>query len=237
MKTVKRFAPLAVLAVVAIALFASGAWRLLSLDTLKTHEEALRAFVFAHLILSLLAFIAVYALVAAASLPGALMLTLTGGFLFGTWLGGAATVIGATAGAVLLYGVVHTSLGAIMREKAEASGGRLKAVMDGIKAGAFGYVLTLRLAPIAPFWLVNVAAALAGAPLKAYTLATLLGIIPATLIYSSVGAGIGKVIARGETPKLDLIFEPFVFGPLVGLALLSLGTTLYQQRRAKAAGR
>ncbi len=235
MTSIKRFAPLAVLAAIVIALFASGAWRLLSLETLRTHEAALRAFVADHLVLSLLAFMATYALVAAASLPGALVLTLTGGFLFGVWVGSVATVFGATAGAVLLYGVVHTSLGAIVRDKAEASGGRLKAVMDGIKEGAFGYILTLRLVPIAPFWLVNVAAALAGAPLKAYALATFIGIIPATVIYTSIGSGIGKLLAHGQTPKLDIIFEPFVFGPLTALALLSLGTTLYQRRRAKAA--
>ena len=235
MKYLQRFGPLAVLLLIGIATLASGAWRLLSLETLKAHQVALHAYVAEHLILSLLAFIAVYALVAAASLPGALVLTLTGGFLFGMWLGSAATVVGATIGAVLLYGVIHTSLGVMVRAKAEASGGRLKAVIDGIHESAFGYILTLRLVPIAPFWLVNVAAALADAPLKAYTAATFIGIIPATVIYSSIGSGIGKVIAHGDTPKLDMIFEPFVFGPLAALALLSLGTTLYQRRRKSAA--
>ena len=170
----------------------------------------------------------------AASLPGALVLTLTGGFLFGTWAGGAATVVGATLGAVLLYYVVHTSLGAAIRERAERSGGRLKAVIDGVKAGAFGYILTLRLIPVAPFWLVNIAAALAGAPVRAYALATFIGVMPATFIYSSVGAGVGKVIGRGEALNLDIIFKPYVLGPLIALGLLSLGTTVYRRRRASA---
>lgn len=234
MKYIQRFGPLAILVLVVAATFASGAWRLLSLETLKAHQAALHAFVAEHLILSLLGFIGVYALVAAASLPGALVLTLTGGLLFGMWLGSAATVVGATLGAVLLYGVIHTSLGIMVREKAEASGGRLKAIMDGIHDNAFGYILTLRLTPIAPFWLVNVAAALADAPLKAYALATFIGIIPATVIYSGIGSGIGKVLAHGDTPKLNVVLQPFVFGPLAGLALLALATTLYQRRRAAA---
>lgn len=165
------------------------------------------------------------------SIPGALFLTLAGGFLFGTWIGGSATVVGATIGAVLVFAIVRTSLGEALRERAEASGGRLKAVMDGVRDGAFGYILTLRLIPLAPFWLVNVASALANAPLPAYALATLIGIMPATFIYSSVGAGIGQVLARGGEPNLKIIFEPYVLGPLVALGLLSLGTTLFQRLR------
>jgi uncharacterized membrane protein YdjX (TVP38/TMEM64 family) len=143
----------------------------------------------------------------------------------------AATVVGATIGAILVFYAVRTSLGEALRERAEASGGTLKKVIDGVRQGAFGYILTLRLIPLAPFWLVNVAAALAHAPLRAYALATFLGIMPGTFIYSGIGAGIGALVARGETPDLGVIFEPRVLLPLVALGLLSLGTTLYQRRR------
>ncbi len=142
-------------------------------------------------------------------------------------------MVGATLGAVAVFYAVRTSLGAAMRRRAEASGGKLKAVIDGVEAGAFGYILTLRLVPLAPFWLVNIAAALAHAPLRAYALATFLGIMPATFIYSGIGAGIGELIARGEAPDAGVIFEPKILLPLVGLGLLSLGVTLYQRRRAK----
>ena len=107
-------------------------------------------------------------------------------------------------------------------------------MIDGVEAGAFGYILTLRLIPLAPFWLVNVAAALAGAPLRAYAVATLLGIMPATFIYSGIGAGIGSVVARGRTPNLGVIFEPRILLPLVALGLLSLATTLFQRFRARS---
>ena len=231
MNRIRRFAPLAVLILAVIAVFASGVGQYLNLEVLQTHEATLRGFVDDNLLLALLAFMAVYAAATAVSFPGAVILTLAGGYLFGTWVGGGATVIGATLGSVMVFYVVQTSLGAALRAKAEADGGTLKKVIDGVGQGAFGYILTLRLIPLAPFWLVNVAAALAHAPLRAYALATFLGIMPATFIYSGIGAGIGTLVARGETPDLGVIFEPRVLLPLVALGLLSLGTTLYQRRR------
>lgn len=234
MDSIRRFAPLAVLIVAVIAVFASGVGRYLNLEALQTHEATLRGFVTDNLALALLAFMAAYALATAVSFPGAVILTLAGGYLFGTWIGGTATVIGATLGSVMVFYVVQTSLGAALRAKAEADGGTLKKVIDGVGQGAFGYILTLRLIPLAPFWLVNVAAALAHAPLRAYALATFIGIMPATFIYSGIGAGIGALVARGETPDLGVIFEPRVLLPLVALGLLSLGTTLYQRRRKQS---
>lgn len=233
MGLLRRFLPLLLLVALVVAVFASGVTRYLSFEALRTHETALRAFVSANLILALLSFMAVYAVATAISLPGGLILTLTGGYLFGPWVGGGATVVGATVGAILVFYAVRTSLGEVLRRRAEASGGTLKAVIDGVQAGAFGYILTLRLVPLAPFWLVNIAAALAHAPLRAYALATFLGIMPATFIYSGIGAGIGDLIARGETPDAGAIFEPRVLLPLIGLGLLSLGTTLYQRHRAR----
>ena len=232
MKALRRYAPLLILAVIAAAILASGVGRQLSLDAMQHNETALRGFVARHRLLAIAAYVALYAVATAVSLPGALVLTLAGGFLFGTWIGGSATVVGATIGAIAVFYVVRSSLGAALRERAEATGGRLKAVMDGIQSGAFGYILTLRLIPLAPFWLVNVASALANAPLRAYALATLIGIVPATFIYSSIGAGLSQVLARGGRPDLGIIFEPYVFGPLTALGLLSLGATLVQRRMA-----
>ena len=230
----KRFVPLLILLLAVVAVFASGATRYLNLEALQANEAALRAFVDQQLPLALLTFVVVYALATAVSLPGATILTLAGGYLFGTWIGGAATVAGATIGAVLVFYAVKTSFGQVLRDKAEASGGRLKSVIDGVQAGAFGYILTLRLIPLAPFWLVNVAAALAHAPLRAYAAATFIGIMPATFIYSGIGAGIGELLARGETPDLGVIFSPTVLGPLVALGLLTLATTIYQRIRARS---
>lgn len=233
MKRVSRFLPLVLLGLLVVGLLASGVGRGINLDALRTHEASLRGFIDAHRILAVAAFVALYTLTTATSMPWATILTLAGGYLFGTWLGGGATVIGATLGAVIVFFVVQTSLGAVLRERAERSDGKLKSVMDGVQAGAFGYILTLRLIPLVPFWLVNVAPALAGAPLRAYAAATFLGIMPATFIYSGIGAGIGAVTARGQAPNLSVIFEPRVLLPLVALGVLSLAITLFQRFKAR----
>jgi len=233
MKRLGQFLPLAVLAAVVVIALASGVTRFLNLDALRENEAGLRAFIDQNLILALAAFVGIYAVATAISLPGATILTLAGGYLFGTWVGGSATVIGATLGAIGIFYAVGTSLGAALRAKAEASGGRLKAVIDGVQQGAFGYILTLRLIPVVPFWFVNVAAALAGTPIRAYVAATFVGIIPATFIFSGIGAGIGTMVAEGGSPNLGVIFEPHILGPLIALALLALGTTLYRNMRRK----
>ena len=233
MKRIVRFAPLLVLVAVAVAVFASGVTRYLSFEAFQRSEAGLRSLVQDHFILALAAYVAVYAGATAVSIPGGIILTLTGGYLFGALVGGSAAVVGASIGAVLVFLAVRTSLGALLSEKAERSGGRLKSIMDGVKAGAFGYILTLRLIPLAPFWLVNVASALANAPLRAYALATVIGIVPATFIGAAIGAGIGDVLARGEKPDLGVVFELRILGPLVALGLLSLGGTLYQRHKAR----
>jgi uncharacterized membrane protein YdjX (TVP38/TMEM64 family) len=236
LRAVLRLWPILLIAALLAAAVLSGATRYLSFEALQKNEQALRDVVEANRWAAIAAFVGVYALATAASAPGAIFLTLAGGFLFGTWIGGSATAVGATIGAVALWAAVNTALGEPLRRKAESDGGRLKQVIEGVRRDAFSYVLTLRLLPIAPFWLVNAAAGLAGAPLGAYTLATFLGILPATFIYSAIGAGLGELFARGETPDLGVIFEPFVLGPLVGLALLSLTPVVWKRvRRRKEA--
>lgn len=220
-KLLKRLWPLLLIAAAIAVLFATGWNRYLSLDALRENEAALRAAVSANLPLALLVFVGVYVLIVATYIPGASIMTLAGGFLFGTWIGAAGTVVGATLGAIVAWWLVRTSLGEPLRVRAEKQGGLLARLIDGFRGNAFSSVLSLRLIPAAPFWLVNAAAGLGSAPLSAYSLATFLGIIPATVIYSGIGAGLGELFRRGETPDLGVIFEPRFLWPLVGLAALS----------------
>lgn len=232
-----RLLPLALLLLLAVAVWASGAPRYLHMETLRAHALTLQRLADAHPILAAAAFVAALTVTTAASLPGGLIvMMLAGGCLFGTWLGGGFEVVGITLGALVVYAAVRSSLGPALRARAERSEGRLKAVLDGVQAGAFSYILTLRLIPFAPFWLVSVAAALAQAPLRAYALATALGITPATFIYSGIGAGIGTLIARGQTPHLRTVFAPAVVAPLLALGLLSLAATAFVNRRTLLAG-
>lgn len=228
----KRFLPLIVLVLLVAAAFAAGVGRYLSLHELAARRAELEALVQAHLWLGLAAFTAVYAAAVALSLPSALVMNLAGGLLFGPWLGALASVVGVTAGSLAVFVIVRTSLGSLLRERAEAAGGRLRAVMEGMAAGAFGYVLTLRLLPIFPLWLVNLAAALAHAPIHPYALATVIGVVPSTLIFSHLGAGLGRLLAAGQTPTAASLMRADVLGPLLALGLLALAATLVQRRRA-----
>lgn len=233
MRLLRRAWPLALIAAAIAALFLSGAGDWLSLDALRANEETLRRLVAANVLLALAVFVAVYAATVAVYVPGASILTLAGGFLFGTWAGAGATVIGATLGAIAAWWLIRTAVGEPLRQRAEKTGGTLNRLIEGLRGDAFSYVLSLRLIPAAPFWLVNAAAGVASVPLAPYAAATLLGIIPGTVIYSGIGAGLGALFRRGERPDLGVIFEPQVLWPLVGLALLSFLPAVVRRLRRR----
>jgi uncharacterized membrane protein YdjX (TVP38/TMEM64 family) len=171
---------------------------------------------------------------AAFSIPGGALATIVGGYLFGLWLGVAASVIGATIGAVAVFLAARTALGEILRTKA---GGALRRMEDGFRRNAFSYLLVLRLVPLFPFWLVNLVPAFSGVSLRTYTLATLIGIIPGSFVFVSVGNGLGALLDRGETPDLTIIFQWDILLPILGLALLALLPVLVRKVQARRAAR
>ncbi|MBM3524412.1 MAG: TVP38/TMEM64 family protein [Alphaproteobacteria bacterium] len=223
-----RMAPLLAIAAAAAAFFALGLHRYLSFDVLRDSRAALNAWVAAHPWLAPVLYVLVYVVATACSLPGALVLTLTGGFLFGTWYGGLLTVMGATIGATLLFLAARTALGDSLRAK---TGGALAKLEAGFRRDAFNYLLVLRLVPIFPFFIVNLAAAFLGATLTTFVVATFFGIMPGTLVYASVGAGLGSVFDAGAEPDLKLVFSWPVLGPLLGLAGLALLPVIYKRLR------
>ena len=154
-------------------------------------------------------------------------MTLTGGFLFGMWIGGAAAAVGVTSGAVIMFLVAHTALGDIIRKYA-APGGFIRKIDEGVRQNAFLYIFSLRLMPAMPIWLVNIGAAFVKTPLWVYALATLLGITPSCFIYASVGATLDRVFAAGGTPSLNTLLHFSVLAPLVALCALALAPIAYQ---------
>ena len=232
-RSVSRFLPLAVLAAGLAAFLALGGARWLSFEQLQAHHEAIAGWAEAHRTLAALAYLALYALVVAFSLPGALLMTLLGGFLFGLWLGALLTVLGATAGATAVFLAARTAFGDVLRARA---GPALQKMEAGFRENALSYLLVLRLVPLFPFFLVNLAAAFLGVPLAIYVAATFFGIIPGTVVYSSVGAGLGAILERGEKPDLALVTRPEILGPLLGLAALALLPALYKRWKAKRHG-
>jgi uncharacterized membrane protein YdjX (TVP38/TMEM64 family) len=238
---------LAVVAAAATAV-AFGLHETLSFDSLVSHRAMLAATVAEHLAVSLAVFVALYALAVALSLPVGLPLTLAGGFLFGPLVGGLAAAIGATTGAAALFVIARGTVGEALRAKA---GPRLCAFACGFREDAFSYLLFLRLVPVAPFWLVNLAAALLGVATPVFVAATAIGILPATFTFATLGSGLDSVIAAQEAAnagcvgvdcglRLDphALVTPKVAAGLAALGALSLlpvGLRRWRRWRSPAA--
>lgn len=227
-----RFLPVAVLAAGIGAFFVFGLDRYLTFDQLRQHRGELMAFVAAMPVTAVILFVLVYALATALSVPGGIVLTLTGGFLFGIWLGTAAVVVGATTGATALFLVARSSFGDALRAKA---GPWLAKMEAGFKEDALSYLLVLRLIPAFPFFVVNLVPAFLGVPLKTYVIATFLGIIPGTFVFASIGAGLGSVFDSMQEFSLKGALTPQVITALVGLAVLSLIPVAYKRIKARRA--
>jgi len=202
--------------------------RYLTFQALAANRAWLLRQVAENLTVTVLAFGATYVVATALSIPGAAVLTMTAGFLFGTVFGTGVAVVSATLGAMVLFLIARTSLGEIFRNRSEGALARLK---DGFAKGAFNYLLFLRLVPVFPFWLVNLVAAFLDVPLRTFLLGTAIGIIPGAAVFASVGSGIGGIFDRGETPRLGVIFSPPILIPILALAVLSLVPIVYRRFR------
>ena len=232
----RRLWPLALLAAAAALLYAFGLHRWLSFDSLAAHRTALTGFVSGSPVMAALLYIGAYTLVVAFSLPGGAVMTVAGGFLFGPWLGAALAVAGATLGASALFLAARHALAEFLARRAGPVLGRVR---EEMQRDGFLYLLSLRLIPVVPFWLVNLAPALAGMPFGAYAAATFLGIIPATAVFAGIGAGLGQVLDAGGRPDLSVVLSPGILLPLAGLGALSLlgvfGRRFLRGRRSSSA--
>lgn len=243
----RRLVPVAAVLLVMALVFAMGWHRFLSLETLVRHRAAIEGFVAAHYGLAIAAFIGVYVAAVALSIPGAALLTVAGGVLFGWFVGGLAAIVGATIGATLIFLIARTACGEFILRRA----GPLAAkVAQGFRADAFNYLLFLRLVPVFPFWLVNLAPALVGVRLGTFVLATALGIIPGTFAFALVGAGLDSVILAQESAyraclagghagcrldfALSAVVTPQLVAALAALGIVALIPVAVRKWRARA---
>lgn len=229
-----RMLPMAVLVAGAVL----GAYALgdyLSFEALRDNRETLIAYRDAHYALAVVVFMAIYVVIAGFSLPGATIATLAGGFLFGTLPGVLFNVGAATIGATVVFLAARWGLGDRLSAKMDASEGKVKAIKDGIDENQWSMLFIIRLVPLVPFFVANLIPALVGVSLWRYVVSTFIGIIPGGLVYTSVGAGLGEVFARGETPDLGIIFEPHVLLPILGLAALAFLPVVLKLIRGKEA--
>ena len=230
--SLKRLWPLLILALAIAAVFALDLDRYLTFAALREHRAMLTALVVEHRVLAALAFVVVYALAIALSVPGGAILTIAGGFMFGSVLGTALVLVAATLGATLVFLIAKSALGDPLRARA---GPFLKRMEAGFQEDAFNYLLVLRLIPLFPFWIVNLVPAFLGVPLRTYVLGTFIGIIPGSFVFASVGAGIGSVLDSGQDFSPASVLTPQILIALIGLAVLALLPVAYRKFKSRPA--
>lgn len=230
--TAKRWLPVAVIICLMAVAYGAGVHERISLQSIAANREELRGFIADNWFLALLIYGLVYTCAVALSIPGAALLTIMGGLLFGWLTGAIAAIVAATAGATIIFLAARTSLEDALTRKAASL---VNTIRDGFTRDAFNYLLFLRLTPVFPFWLVNIAAALAQVRLKTFVGATILGIIPAGFAFSFVGSGLDSLIdsqmlaydvCLARSPAAPCSFDLSVsriITPQILLALAALG--------------
>jgi uncharacterized membrane protein YdjX (TVP38/TMEM64 family) len=214
----RRWLPLGLIVLGVVLVFAFDLDRFASFPHLREHHQQLTEFVAAHYLQAVLGYLALYVLFVALSLPGAIWLTVAAGFLFGAVTGTVLAVIAATAGATLLFLATKTSLGDYLHTHA---GPWLAKVERGFADNQWSYLLMMRLFPAIPFFVANLVPAFLGVPLAVFMVTTFLGIIPATAIFATIGAGLGSVLQSSADLSLHSLMTPQVEAALVGLAVLA----------------
>ncbi|MCK5777238.1 MAG: TVP38/TMEM64 family protein [Rhodospirillales bacterium] len=224
--TLRRLWPLVAVVAAMAAIFIFDLDRFLSFQALKENREFLVQWTNENRVLAALIFVSGYCVMVALSVPGAVWATLAGGFVFGTVVGGIYVVVGATLGATAIFLIARYALADMLRAKA---GNAVRKMEAGFNENALSYMFVLRLVPLFPFWLVNLVPAFLGVPLSTYVVGTFFGIIPGSIVYVSVGNGLGAVFEQGGVPDLGIAFTPEVMLPILGLAALSLIPVFYKR--------
>ena len=221
MNRIRRFAPLIILVGVIALIFGMGWNRYLSLATLRDHGAELRLYASHHYVLALITLMAIFTVATASVVPGVFFVTITAGYLFGPWVGGIATSIAATLGALIVYGVARSALGQSLRRRAESNPGMMRNVCEAIDKDTFWYVLASRLAVVVPFHMINLAAGVMAVRLTPYTIATVIGLLPAHIIYCWIGSQLNVLLAKDPNPDFGALFGSF-WAPMAGVFVLAV---------------
>ncbi|MGF1462580.1 MAG: TVP38/TMEM64 family protein [Maricaulaceae bacterium] len=247
-----RLAPVAVLVALVGIFFLNGWHNELALERLVVHQANFESFIAENLFVSVGAFIVAYITLTALSIPGASIMTILGGVFFGLWVGTISVLIGATIGATVIFMVVRTALGDALAKKA---GGFIKKLEQGFREDELSYMFILRLVPLFPFFVVNIAAGVLGVKLRNYVIASFIGMAPATFVYVSIGNTTKNILqlliesgacndakkaaeAAGETftevcanPLAGALAQPSAYVPIIGLIVLSLIPIAYKRMK------
>ena len=200
-----RLAQLGVVCAAIAAVFIFWLDDYLSFEILKNNRQTALEWYGQNRVMAAVSFVAFYAMVVAVAVPGAVGLSLAAGFIFGTAWATVVVVFAATLGALGIFFIAKYALADFFHEKAGKAGRKME---KGFRENALSYLLVLRLVPLFPFWLINLVPALLGVPARTFVIGTFFGIIPGTVVFCSIGNGLGAVFDRGEMPDLKIIFQP-----------------------------
>ncbi|MDD2735468.1 MAG: TVP38/TMEM64 family protein [Desulfuromonadaceae bacterium] len=198
--------------------------RFLTLTALKANRQTLLEYYAAHQLIMVAGFMAIYIIQTALSLPGAAILSLAAGAIFGSIMGTVYANIAATAGATLAFLVTRYLLRDVVLNK---FGSKLEGMNRELEQRGFSYLLFLRLVPLFPFFLINLAAGLTRLPLRTFFFGTMLGIIPGGFVYVNAGASLATI------DSLSGIASPRVLGSFVLLGLFALIPVLYNKLKKR----
>lgn len=223
-QVIKKCSFLALLCVIFVAFFYFHLYEYFTLKTLKIYQLDIQLWTSTHYKAAVSLYLLTYITLIACAIPCATFLTLLGGFLFGS-IAVLYSLFSTTCGGVILFLAVRFAIGSHISMR---SSGWIKKMESGFQKNAFHYLLMLRLIPILPCWISNIAAGALNVPLKTFVFATILGLIPSTIIYVMAGESLDKLIVTADTSFLNTILTPSVFLPLLGLAILSLFPIIYK---------
>lgn len=224
-----RLLPIGIIVGALVAVRWTGAYEYLSFAKLQEFQGTLRNWTAANPIIAPLTLATIYAVGTAISVPGMIWVTLASGFLFGTVVGTISVVFGATVGAVAIFLAVRYALADVLRAKA---GKWLEKIDREMQDGQVSYLITMRMIPVIPFWVANIAPAFLDVKARTFAWTTFVGIIPLVAVFCSVGAGIGTLLDSGEQPNLgQILLDPRVIGPLIALIGVSILPIILRKRK------
>lgn len=226
----KRLIPLAVVLILMILVYFLGVTDYLSFEELKKNRIILKNYVDSHFLIASLLFVVCYIGITTLSIPGASLATISAGFLFGQPFAIIYAVMGATIGASLIFLIAKTALGEFFIKKTK---GYLEKMREGFQKNAISYLLFLRLVPLFPFWLVNIAPAFFKVPLITFFWTTLIGIMPGAFVYSQAGVGLAAIFDEGKELNIETIFNWPMRIALIALGFFVLIPVIVKKMRKK----
>jgi uncharacterized membrane protein YdjX (TVP38/TMEM64 family) len=221
-----KFLPIIIILIGMVSIYFSGVYHYLSLDYLRLYHKSLKNFVQMHPITVPIAFCLVYTISTALSVPGAVFLTLLGGYLFPQPLSTIFVIFSATCGAVLIFLAARTAFKEVLKKKAAPF---LEKMEKGFQENAVSYLLFLRFVPLFPFWLVNIAPAFFGVSLFTFIWTTLVGIFPGTLVFTLAGGGLDKILENNEPFSISTIFNIQIRIALILLGMTALAPMIWKK--------